>query len=114
MTEREEQLIQEVTGGFTPADDEHIAREKRKAQELRQSQWWKNELGKGVCRYCGRHFHPRELTMDHIVPIIRGGVTTRGNVVPCCKECNSQKKYMLLSEWQEYKELLRKEAEEKS
>jgi 5-methylcytosine-specific restriction endonuclease McrA len=34
--------------------------------------------------------------MDHIVPLIRGGKTTRGNVVPACKECNNKKKYLLL------------------
>ncbi|MBR0459249.1 MAG: HNH endonuclease [Victivallales bacterium] len=90
--------------GFLPADDEHIAREKRKAREMRQSQWWKNELGKGVCHWCGRHFRPSELTMDHIVPIIRGGFTRKGNVVPCCKECNSKKQYLLPSEWREYME----------
>jgi len=80
---------------FECADDEHIRRERRKAQELRHSQWWKNELGKGVCYYCKKRFHPRELTMDHIVPVIRGGFSRKGNVVPCCKECNTRKKYYL-------------------
>ena len=28
--------------------------------------------------------------MDHVVPLIRGGHTTKSNVVPCCKHCNSQ------------------------
>ena len=31
--------------------------------------------------------------MDHIVPIGRGGKSTRGNLVPACKSCNSNKKY---------------------
>ena len=84
---------------FVHADDEHIAREKRKARELRASQWWKNELAKGVCHYCHRRFRPSELTMDHIVPIIRGGFTKKGNVVACCKECNNEKKYLLPQEW---------------
>jgi 5-methylcytosine-specific restriction endonuclease McrA len=87
---------------FIPADDTHIAREKAKARELRKSQWWKNQCGRGKCHYCHRQLHPRELTMDHIVPIVRGGKTTRSNVVTCCKECNSKKKYMLPVEWQEY------------
>lgn len=87
---------------FIPADDEHVRREKAKARELRASQWWKNELGKGVCHYCGRRVPPHELTMDHIVPIIRGGFTRKGNVVTCCKDCNSKKKYLLPVEWQEY------------
>ena len=36
--------------------------------------------------------------MDHIVPVVRGGKSTRGNVVPCCKECNSDKKYLTPAE----------------
>ena len=95
---------------FVPADDEHIAREKRKAFELRQSQWWKNQLAKGKCHYCGKRFHPSQLTMDHIVPIVRGGFTRKQNVVTCCKECNSQKKYLLPVEWQEYLDKLRQDS----
>lgn len=97
---------------FIPADDRHVSKEKQKAKEMRHSQWWKNELAKGVCAYCGGRFHPSELTMDHRVPIIRGGRTTKGNVVPCCKDCNSKKKYLLPMEWQEYMESLKKRSEE--
>ena len=87
--------------------EEDIKKEKAKARELRNSQWWKNKLSSGVCYYCGKKFKPSELTMDHIVPIIRGGKSAKGNVVPCCKECNNKKKYMLPMEWQEYMESLR-------
>ena len=73
-------------------DEKHIAREREKARELRRSSWWKNELAKGICHYCGGHFPPDELTMDHIVPVVRGGRSTRGNVVVCCKEWNYAKK----------------------
>lgn len=74
-------------------DPKHVAREKAKARELRKSQWWKNEINKGICHYCKEKFPPDELTMDHIVPVARGGKSTRGNVVPCCKKCNTEKKY---------------------
>ena len=87
--------------------DEGVNIEKAKARELRNSQWWKKKRGAGICYYCGKRFRPDELTMDHIVPIIRGGKTTKGNIVPCCKECNSKKKYMLPMEWGEYMESLR-------
>ena len=92
---------------FETADEEHVRREKAKAREMRHSQWWKNECGRGVCYYCKRRVPPKELTMDHIVPIIRGGFTRKGNVVPCCKECNNKKKYMLPIEWQEYMDSLK-------
>ena len=77
-----------------------IKRERHKAREMRKSQWWKRKCDQGVCHYCGRSFPPKELTMDHIVPIARGGKTTKGNVVPCCKECNNQKKQRLPLEWE--------------
>lgn len=88
--------------------EEEIKREKAKARELRDSPWWKNKRGTGICYYCHQKFKPQELTMDHIVPIIRGGKSAKGNTVPCCKECNNKKKYMLPLEWEEYMESLNK------
>ena len=77
-------------------------RERHKARELRESQWWKRQLAKGICSYCRRPFSPKALTMDHIGPISRGGKTTKGNVTACCKECNTAKKQMLPIEWEAY------------
>ncbi len=76
---------------FIAASPEHQRREKHKARELRATQWWKNQLGRGLCHHCGQRFHPSELTMDHLLPIARGGHSTKGNVVPSCKPCNTQK-----------------------
>ena len=87
--------------------EETIKKEKIKARELRHTQWWKRKCAKGACYYCGRSVAPKELTMDHIVPLSRGGKSTRGNVVPACKECNNKKKYLLPLEWEEYLEKLR-------
>jgi len=86
-----------------------IRREREKSRELRKSRWWKNRLAQGHCHYCNGSFHPDELTMDHIVPVTRGGKASRNNVVPCCKECNSRKKYLLPMEWQEYLDRLHRE-----
>ncbi len=77
-------------------------RERHRARELRDSQWWKRRLAKGSCHYCRRAYAPKDLTMDHIVPISRGGRTSKGNVVPCCQECNRAKKQMLPMEWERY------------
>ncbi|CAN2041206.1 5-methylcytosine-specific restriction enzyme A [Candidatus Magnetomoraceae bacterium gMMP-15] len=89
-------------------DEAHISREKYKARELRKSQWWKRCCAKALCYYCKKSIPAKELTMDHIVPIIRGGKTTKSNVVPACKECNNKKKYMLPFEWELEKERLLK------
>jgi 5-methylcytosine-specific restriction endonuclease McrA len=84
------------------SDDIAISRERQKARELRQSQWWKRQLAYRRCYYCGRSFAPRELTMDHVVPLARGGKSKKGNVVTACRDCNNKKKYMLPVEWEEY------------
>ena len=87
---------------FITADDEHIKREKAKAREMRNSQWWKRKRSTGLCYYCNRKFKPGALTMDHLLPIVRGGKSVHGNIVPACKDCNNKKKYFLPMEWEEY------------
>jgi len=93
----------DATPFLITASDDEIRRERQKARELRASQWWKRRCSKGLCHYCGKTVPARALTMDHIVPIIRGGKSTKGNVVPACKECNTKKKHSLPMEWGEYK-----------
>ena len=83
-------------------ESEDLKRERHRARELRETQWGKRRLAKGVCQYCKRPTPPKELTMDHIVPVSRGGKSTKGNVVPCCKECNNAKKQLLPMEWESY------------
>jgi 5-methylcytosine-specific restriction protein A len=83
-------------------DEQDVKRERRKARELRASQWWKRRCAKGVCHYCGRKTPAKELTMDHIVPVARGGKSTKGNIVAACKACNNKKKQMLPMEWEDF------------
>jgi len=82
--------------------EKDVALERRKARELRQSQWWKRRLAKGRCFYCEQTVSPSALTMDHIVPVSRGGKSTKGNVVTACKTCNNAKKHLLPMEWEAY------------
>lgn len=79
-------------------DTAHVARERAKARELRGSPWWKSQLGRGRCHYCGGTFPPEALTMDHVVPVARGGRSVKGNVVPCCAACNKGKKCLTPAE----------------
>ena len=96
--------------GFRAAEPLHfsemmpvnIEEEKQKARKLRNSPWWKRKISDGVCHYCCEHFKPSELTMDHLIPLARGGRSEKINLVPCCKECNNKKKYMMPFEWDEY------------
>lgn len=87
---------------YEPVDPDILKRERTKARELRQSQWWKRRISDGVCDYCRRPVGVGALTMDHIVPLGRGGRSVRGNVVPACKDCNTRKKSLVPVEWAEY------------
>jgi 5-methylcytosine-specific restriction endonuclease McrA len=80
------------------SDPAHAAREREKARALRKTAWWQRRVQRGICAYCGKNVPPRSLTMDHVVPVARGGRSARGNVVAACKECNTRKKLMTPAE----------------
>jgi 5-methylcytosine-specific restriction endonuclease McrA len=50
----------------------------------------------GRCAYCDVK---APLTMEHVVPISRGGTHGVGNLLPACANCNSSKRHRLLVEW---------------
>ncbi|NCO34540.1 MAG: HNH endonuclease [Armatimonadetes bacterium] len=43
-----------------------------------------------TCQYCGDG-GPHNLTLDHVVPRVRGGKTEWENLVCCCLKCNNKK-----------------------
>lgn len=43
----------------------------------------------GRCAYCATR--PERLTVDHVIPISKGGAHTASNVVPACRACNARK-----------------------
>ena len=79
-------------------DERHIKRERARARELRNPPYYQNLFRQGICHYCGKKFSREELTLDHIVPVARGGKSTRGNLVVCCRGCNQAKKYLTPAE----------------
>ncbi len=90
---------QRYTPEMTPAE---LARERARARELRQTSWWKRRVAAGVCHYCRRQVGARGLTVDHVVPLVRGGRSVKVNMVPCCKDCNTRKQSLLAWEWDDY------------
>lgn len=82
--------------------DDLISREKQKARLLRKTAWWKTKCARGICYYCERKFPPNELTMDHIIPVSKGGQSLKNNIVTACKECNNKKKHQMTYEWEDY------------
>lgn len=50
------------------------------------------------CAYCGAS---GKMTMDHVVPLSRGGTHTIGNVLPVCGPCNFRKGTRCITEWRQ-------------
>lgn len=44
-----------------------------------------------LCQYCTLEFPERMLTLDHVVPVCRGGRKTWENIVTACLRCNQKK-----------------------
>ncbi|NLT72984.1 MAG: HNH endonuclease [Chloroflexi bacterium] len=45
----------------------------------------------GVCQYCGARPPRAEMTVDHVLPRVKGGITDWENVVCACQRCNTRK-----------------------
>ena len=68
------------------------------------------ENNKHVCYYCGKNItDPEDLTVDHKIPIARGGQTVEFNLVISCKNCNLTKSNLNESE---YKSILNEAIEQ--
>lgn len=79
-------------------DPARLRQERDKARALRKTPWWAAILQKGECYYCGQRVPADQLTMDHVVPLARGGSSTRGNIVAACATCNRNKKLVTPAE----------------
>ena len=55
------------------------------------------------CQYCGAVLPAGELTLDHVMPRSRGGLSTWENLVACCHSCNRRKGNHLLHELSDIK-----------
>lgn len=58
------------------------------------------------CRYCDIEVsewfgdgHPQFLTLDHVIPLSRGGMGTADNLVVACSSCNNAKANLLRDEF---------------
>jgi len=49
------------------------------------------------CQYCSESFPVKELTLDHVMPVSRGGRTEWENIVTACKKCNHSKGSKLIT-----------------
>jgi len=68
----------------TPADNEAFIQTVRTRDNLFERDDYR-------CQYCGNHYDPVHLNMDHVIPRDRGGRTSWENIVTSCIKCNSRK-----------------------
>jgi 5-methylcytosine-specific restriction endonuclease McrA len=75
-----------------------MIRRARKAQNgiFKVSEKELAKLMASPCAVCGSN---KQTTIDHIIPISRGGTHSIGNLQPLCKSCNSSKHQKVMTEW---------------
>lgn len=83
------------------ADDSHLERSHREASApgltytQRRTLMAKWNRQNRSCAYCPAP----ATTIDHVLPLVRGGTNHEGNLAPCCKSCNSSKAGWTVIEW---------------
>src|ERR1700679_4044897 len=58
---------------------------------------------RNTCQYCGVILPSAELTLDHVIPRSRGGLSTWENLVAACHACNRRKGNHMLNELEHLK-----------
>ena len=77
-------LREQAATGLTPSERKNLLKV-----------WKSQNLS---CSYC---FNLCD-TVDHVVPLVRGGSNQIGNLVPACRKCNSSKGSKLIVEWKHH------------
>lgn len=52
-----------------------------------------------TCFYCGEQLEEDEKTIDHIIPLSKGGADKEYNLCVACEDCNNKKANMPLNEY---------------
>ena len=52
-------------------------------------EWIKENENRDICNYCGKTKH--DLTIEHILPLSKGGIDHPDNAIWVCKDCNLKK-----------------------
>jgi 5-methylcytosine-specific restriction endonuclease McrA len=75
----------------------------RNGNHKRKMKLWKDEQYQHVsvldCRYCGEPLTKYEATVDHIIPLDRGGKSENCNFGIACEDCNNSKGNMTEEEY---------------
>lgn len=66
-----------------------------------------NGIRQGLCRYCMAQMKPKTFSLDHRIPIERGGSWDLNNIDVICRSCNTAKGTMTGSEFESVLRVLR-------
>lgn len=56
---------------------------------------WYSDGQKVFCKWCKKELSREECTIDHVVPLARGGGNYESNLVPACQSCNLKRGHEL-------------------
>jgi 5-methylcytosine-specific restriction endonuclease McrA len=88
---------------------QHLPKMAEKAHKRRVKVWGNgvylvkekelNRLYKSPCVNCGTK---ERITVDHVIPVVRGGKHSIGNLQPLCLSCNASKNSKTMAEWKHF------------
>lgn len=90
------------------------ARKKGVLDNLTYADWEKTlQFFDYKCAYCGSSLDEKEMQFEHIIPVVDGGETMLGNIVPVCSKCNSSKGKKKVLKWLLQEEFYDRDIEQK-
>lgn len=80
---------------------EYYMKKKSNGGSFTHQEWIELKVQFGCkCALCAKPESEVRLTIDHIIPVSKGGRNDIGNLQPLCQSCNSRKSNRLLDIWQ--------------
>lgn len=53
----------------------------------------------GRCAYCGCEIDMRDMQVDHVIPLRKGGEDSLDNMLPACRSCNHYKSTLTVEQF---------------
>lgn len=89
-------------------ESKRISEQKRRIRKLNNGEYLilPKEINKFLSSNCNNCGTSELITLDHIIPISRGGSHSVGNLQSLCRSCNSSKNNKTITEWKLMKRMV--------